>query len=309
MLKKIFFAIVFVLAFTSFAFADKLSKERILTEFIAAVKAGNLRKVQNLVSRVDLNAKIKDKFSPMLEAVAGGHVEIVAFLLSYSGYNINKIFEPGQTLLNTAVHAGKLNVFKFLLQQPDIDVNAGDKNGNTPLMNAAFYGDEEMAKALLEKPGININAQNVVGNTALIFGAMRGYKNIVKLMLEQPGINIRATAHKGETAFMWAVKQIDDIETIKLFLQIPDLDINAQDDEGWTALMHAALLSRKETVRLLINAGADPDIEGPEGETFFTYANKDMKTFVTELITLRRYKRLLAGLAIELNFMNHVSHI
>lgn len=111
----------------------------------------------------------------------------------------------GKTALTWAAYYGNLDVIRFLLSVPGIDVNRQDTNGWTPLMTACFKNQTAVVELLLNVPEIDVNAQDIFGNTALSITAETGVQSIANLLLLMPGIQI----HNGydKSALSIAQKQ------------------------------------------------------------------------------------------------------
>jgi ankyrin repeat protein len=60
--------------------------------------------------------------------------------------------------------------------------------------------------------------------------------------------------------------------------------VNAQRNDGWSALMRAARYGRTETVRLLIEAGADVNANSNDGETALMLASQYDHTGVVDIL-------------------------
>lgn len=106
-----------------------------------------------------------------------------------------------------------------------------DDHGNTPLHTAARYSRIESAKMLL-KAGAdpNITAEN--GFTPLHEAAENGWDSIVSLLVEND-----------------------------------DCILDVKDAHGNTPLMRAAYYDYTDIVKILVNAGADPNIQNNSGQT------------------------------------------
>jgi len=86
--------------------------------------------------------------TPLQQAAAGGHVEVVALLLKY-GANLDANHE-GDTPLNLAASAGHTDVVRILLAA---GANQEIKwNGRKPIENARNNDHESTAAAFAERP-------------------------------------------------------------------------------------------------------------------------------------------------------------
>lgn len=101
-------------------------------EWFCAVNLGDLEAIQQLSSKIDIN--ITDKL--------------------------------GRTALMHAAYDGKSEIVKFLLTVPGIDVNAQSSIvRNTALMDATIAKHTTIVDMLLEAPNIKINVQDIFGQT------------------------------------------------------------------------------------------------------------------------------------------------
>jgi ankyrin repeat protein len=142
------------------------------------------------------------------------------------------------------------------------DVNAKDNRGETPLMYAAMVGSVEAMKFLLER-NADPNVQNQFGSTALIWSATDLSK--VQLLLDH-GANPNLASKKGRTALLVAAMS-DRSAPIVRFLIGKGADIQAKDFLKTSALKAAAFGNDTETVRLLLDAGLDPNAADLPGLT------------------------------------------
>lgn len=128
--------------------------------------------------------------SPLSDAAAGGHVDVVKVLLSATSLDIKKL---GPIPVYKAVEKGHVDTVKALLADSRFDVNGGC--GTTPLEIAIVNENTEMVKILLSAPGVDINHE---GGQPLYLAAKNRNMEIVKLLLAAPGIDVDAAISKAE---------------------------------------------------------------------------------------------------------------
>ena len=74
-----------------------------------------------------------------------------------------------------------------------------------------------------------------------------------------------------------------NLEVLELLLQ-QGANIDIQNNNGNTALIWAARNDRLEVVKLLLQQGANPDLRDNHGSTFFDYLSQDNKKEFEEII-------------------------
>lgn len=133
------------------------------------------------------------------------------------GESPNEISPKGQPALMQAIRDGAWKVYDLLAAHRRIDVNAENRMQETPLMYLAVVGDVKRAQALIKR-GANVNH---LGWSPLHYAASKGHADMVKLLVANKAI------------------------------------VNAPSPDGTTPLMMAAYAGSDESVRILLNAGAD----------------------------------------------------
>lgn len=133
-------------------------------------------------------------------------------------------------------------------------VNMTDVTGNTAMHYAVSNGNFDVVSILLDSKVCNINKMNSAGYTCIMLVALTKVKSethrqVVRRLFHMADVNIRAKQH-GQTALMLAVSH-GRIDTVELLLE-SGADINIQDEDGSTALMCAAEHGYIDIVKLLL---------------------------------------------------------
>ena len=134
-------------------------------------------------------------------------------------------------------------------------VDARDAEGNTPLILASFYASPNCVQLLLEK-GADVNAANQAAVTALIRAATDHEK--ARLLVDAGArVGVR-TADLGNTPLILAARRAGNSRTVKLLLE-RGADARERNDAGVSPIISGAASGDLEIVRLLLDAGSNPD--------------------------------------------------
>ncbi len=135
------------------------------------------------------------------------------------------VADPKATRTMELLRDGNREAFQKLLRDDPSTARLTGPGGSTPLMYAVLYADADAVRLLLEN-GADPNIRNEAGATAL----------------------------------MWAV---DDLEKTRLLVN-NGADVNARSADGRTPLLIATgYYGADETIKLLLEHGADPSIKAP----------------------------------------------
>ena len=172
----------------------------------------------------------------------------------------------GQTILHYAAEDTSLDLVLQMSKLPDVNVQ--DNNMRTALHLAANSHHVVMVTALLEK-GADPNVQDINGNTALHLANM----DIIQLLLKVMGIDVNIRNDENMTVLQQCLAKstFTHLETVKLLLD-KGADPDVRTLQNKTLLMTAIAEHNIELVRMLIAKGADPNGRWKDDDDQHTFA-------------------------------------
>lgn len=216
------------------------------SEFIAAVTAGDIAKVKQMLAGNPklVRAADKDGASAILKAVYYRKKEVLDFLLA-TGTELD-IFE--------ASALGKTARVQELLGKDSSLANRIAPDGFHPLGLAAFFSHHDTVELLLNAgANVNVPAQNNLRVTALHSAAAAGRFDIAQLLIDR-GADVNAS-HQDQYTALHAAAATGQVELAKLLLD-RGADINARTAAGKTALAYAVEAGQANVAKLLESRGA-----------------------------------------------------
>jgi ankyrin repeat protein len=222
----------------------------------------------------------------LLDAAESGDRATALRLLS-KGANVNAVGPDGTTAVMYAAANDDLELVRALIKA-GANVKLKNQFGTSAITEAAIIGSAPILDALI-KAGADPNFRNPEGETPIMAAARSGNIEAAKRLLDaKADINARE-GWGGQTALMWAAAQ-SQAEMVK-FLASKGADLNAHgvvrqwerkiiteprpkdmNKGGFTALIYAAREGCTECAKNLLAAGADPDLQDPDGMTALTMA-------------------------------------
>jgi len=131
------------------------------------------------------------------------------------------------------------------------DPNTVSESGQVALYMAMLEDCPNVATVLLASPSLKVDATNAVGETALMMAALNGRLDWAKKLLDR-GAQVQKP---GWSPVHYAASG-PSTELLALLLD-RGADINAQAPNGSTPLMMAARFGTEDSVKLLVQRGAD----------------------------------------------------
>jgi ankyrin repeat protein len=197
--------------------------------FFELCKSGAPEEISAAIKNgADINALDSDGWTPLMFAVYRSDPEVISVLLN-AGADIDA------TVLNTAIYGiNSLEVpIISLLLEHGANINEREEGASTFLMEAVRHGNPELISFLV-KAGADVNARDKYGNTALMKAA------------DSP--------------------RTDNKSSVTSILLQAGADVNARNVRGQTALMNAALSPKPDMIRVLLDGGADPNVQDDDGK-------------------------------------------
>ncbi|XP_038608266.1 protein phosphatase 1 regulatory subunit 12C [Tachyglossus aculeatus] len=211
----------------------------------------------------------------------------------------------GISALHQACIDENLEVVRFLVEQ-GATVNQADNEGWTPLHVAASCGYTDIAQYLLSH-GADIAAVNSDGDLPLDLAEADAMESLLRAEVARRGVDIGAAKRAEEELLLQDTRRWLDggampdphhprtgasalhvaaakgyIEVMRLLLQA-GYDPNVRDRDGWTPLHAAAHWGVEEACRLLVEHAGDMDTLNNVGQRPCDLADEDVLTLLEEL--------------------------
>lgn len=166
-------------------------------------------------------------------------------------------------------------------------VDARDGAGRTPAHVAAFASNDEALKALAAA-GADMNALEHQAYDVVTIAAVANDPDMVSLAIELGNRADLVTSPYDGTALI-AAAHLGHAEVVRRLIA-GGAPLDHVNNLGWTALIEAVILGNGgpdhiETVRALVEAGADPSIADREGVSPLDHANARRYAEIADIIS------------------------
>ncbi|RSL74607.1 hypothetical protein CEP53_000177 [Fusarium sp. AF-6] len=191
--------------------------------------------VLDLLAR-DVDAKDSREQTPLHLTIRQDSTILTELLLRL-GASVDAKNWINQTPLHLAATRGLNDAVKLLIQAK-ADVNAEDTERQKPLHNTVKWGDGGTVRLLIDA-GAEVDVKGQFDQTPLHLAAERGYGDAVRLLIDEK-VDVNARDWGGKTPLLLATEGNANKETVELLVNA-GADVNAVCEEhGHTAMHHAA---------------------------------------------------------------------
>lgn len=206
--------------------------------------------------------------------------EIIRTLVG-AGASIEFRDQEGFTPLAHAVQGNRVDAVRTLIEL-EADVDAFDCTLASLAMHAAQNGSAEALQLLIDSGNIDLTACDQDGSNALIAAAAMGHVKVLEMLIGAIGpevVDLLERQSHGMSAAMYAA-QNGAVETLRCLLD-HGANVDAVSSTGLTALLYAAANQRAGAVNLLIEKRANVNVLTPSEDSalIFAAANKQMAVF------------------------------
>ncbi|KAH8679635.1 ankyrin repeat-containing domain protein [Tricladium varicosporioides] len=223
---------------------------------------------------------------PLNEAAISNDLKVLRLLLSNGASIVQQTEQAGgSSPYHKAINYTRQEALDLLLQHEVKDKSARDNILKRCLLYASSSGKREAILSLLSA-GVDINTTQsdhfYEGETPLLL-AIKYEKLQVARLLVRKGARQDIMDNKGNLALPLAAKRGMNLLVRDLIRKGGDMDEKSGEDEN-TALHSAAAFGHKEVVRVLLEGGADREVENKFGEVAMDIAEEKGFKEVVELL-------------------------
>jgi hypothetical protein len=204
---------------------------------------------------------------------------LLAVVMGASGMHASE----GEELIAAAARGDLARAETLIAAKTPLDTQ--DAEGRTALLHAVDRNHVDIAKALIAAGAdINVRAKNL--DTPWLLAGAQGRTEIIRAMIPKgPDFSIRN--RYGGNALIPACER-GHVETIKLLLTTA-IDVNHINNLGWTCLLEIVILGdggprHREAAKLVLAAGADPNLADKNGVTPLAHARANGQTEIAAMI-------------------------
>ena len=199
--------------------------------------------------------------SPLVEAARKQDQGAIRALLNQKT-DVNARASDGSTALLWLAHWNDFDTADLLLRA-GADANLANDFRMTPLSEACTNASALLVRLLL-KSGANPNTAIATGETPLMTCAKTGNADAVRMLIEYgAAVNVKEPS-QNQTALMWAAAERHP-DMVKALIE-SHADLQAHTKQGFTPLHFAARVGDLESVKLLLAAGVDVNLQTQSSE-------------------------------------------
>nr|XP_043904747.1 ankyrin repeat and SOCS box protein 2-like isoform X3 [Solea senegalensis] len=210
-----------------------------------------------------VNARCIQGWTALQQAVVSNNVEICEMLLKAGAkHNITNIY--GISPIFTAAQTGRIATLRFLLKH-GADINSQAADGATALYEAAKNRHQETVELLLSQ-NADANKPGKTGLLPLHIAAQTGSDTIVSMLIP---VTSKARVWRTGISPLHVAAERNRDNVLEALIEA-GFDVNTQlseersrlyEDRRSTALYFSVINNNVDAVRMLLEAGADPNLD------------------------------------------------
>ena len=187
--------------------------------------------------------------------------EVLQTMIS-CGAQVNAINKEGRTALMIASKSGNIEGINVLLKA-GADPNIIDVDGNTCLHCSVLGNYRKEVLHMIIDHSVHLNAINKKVHTALMMASERGNSDAINVLLKA-GADPNIIDADGNTCLHFLVLQRCNKEVLEIIID-HGVHVNTMNKRNETALMIASAKGNTDIIKVLLTAGADPNITDADG--------------------------------------------
>ena len=195
----------------------------------------------------DPGDRVWDGSSPLVYAVKGGNIEMVAALLDEET-DLGATYREGESVIQYAAEVGNMGVLRMLLDHPsmteDVVRHCDDVNAYSAMTYAVIGGDVEVVRALVEAGGDPTEEIDVFGSP-LVYAAGKGNLEMVKYFSSLPEVDVNESGSQGTALHAASLKGHGDVVSYLLGVEGVDPDVCAGEEAVRRITMLSAMMAAK----------------------------------------------------------------
>ncbi len=230
------------------------------TLMYSGVRVSDEKRTSSKATFTLMSETVKPESTNIFNAVAHADIEYVN---TYDG-DINAVDDEGKTPLQKAVAAPFPDMVAALIEK-GADLNINNYDGGTALGIAIRMEKPDMFAMLVDAGASTDDKFNDAIHWALYNGKNAIVREIIKHDVDYGGVNANdegvLESAVGYLDLDVSMSRIENLEAVKLLVEGAGLDVNTKSEKtGRTALFTAVATGAGDTVRYLIDSGADVNV-------------------------------------------------
>ncbi|CAI6342502.1 unnamed protein product [Periconia digitata] len=219
---------------------------------------------------------------PLANAACKGNLDIMGLLLDF-GADIDTRCEDGHTAIYKASKDGRFESVRLLLDR-GAKINVEDEDWDHPIQQACGKNQKDLVRLLLEN-GVDVNHEGGEYGSLLAAAMIPGGKPFVLELLQRgANVNVKGGKHGTPLGLAAAGRKRTDVALVRLLIDEYDADVNACYEGQFTAFQQALIGSSDGSAQLLLQRGADVNLNHSLYNEVFHRARKFYRSRIRKLL-------------------------